>query len=338
MIPRVETTLASPKAPTLGMRWAMDLPSYHRPVLLKEVQDALAVHPKGRYLDATCGQGGHTQAILQGCLPGGHVLSLDLDPQAIADCAQRLEAFRPHFTLVQNSYTRMGEIAADQDFGPADGVLLDLGLSSQQLETSGRGFSFRRDEPLDMRFDPQGPITAADIVNTYQRDDLAKLLRDYGQEPRARAVARALVQERPLTTSAQLARLVSRVARPPRPGLHAATRTFQALRIAVNEELDNVRQGLEQAISLLATGGRLAVISYHSLEDRIAKETLRRESRDCICPPEVPICQCDHKATLKLITRRVVTPTAEERAQNPRSRSARLRVAERLPTRGTLTR
>ena len=143
----------------------MDLPSYHRPVLLKEVLAALAVHPKGRYVDATCGQGGHTQAILQGCLPGGHVLSLDLDPQAIGDCGRRLEAFRPYFTLVQGSYTRMGEIAADQAFCPADGVLLDLGLSSQQLEASGRGFSFLRDEPLDMPFDPPGPLPASHSAN-----------------------------------------------------------------------------------------------------------------------------------------------------------------------------
>ena len=308
----------------------MDFPVYHRPVLLGEALEALAVRPGGRYIDCTAGEGGHSQAVLQRCLPGGHLLAIDADPGAIAVARRRLQAYQPSLTLVQDSYAHLEEIAHSHNFGLADGILFDVGLSSLQLEASRRGFSFRRDEPLDMRYDPAGGVTAAHIVNTFSQEALARLIRAYGEERRARAIARAIVQGRPIATSNQLAEVVRRVAGPARGRIHPATRTFQALRIAVNGELENLETGLDQAIRLLKPGGRLVVISYHSLEDRLVKTTLQRESRGCICPPEVLECICGHVASIRVITRRVITPSAEERRQNPRSRSARMRVAEGL--------
>jgi 16S rRNA (cytosine1402-N4)-methyltransferase len=224
----------------------------------------------------------------------------------------------------------------------ADGVLLDLGISSRQVDATGFGFSFQHDEPLDMRFNPEADFPmAADIVNTWSESDLAAIIREYGEEPRARTIAAAIVRERPLHTTAQLARVVSGVlgrrrGRNPRGGgrrptrTHPATRTFQALRIAVNDELGNLSAGLEGAVELLAPGGRVAVISYHSLEDRLVKNFMAREAAQCICPPGLPVCVCGHRPRLSLVNRRVIRPGAAEVAANPRSRSARMRVAQRL--------
>jgi 16S rRNA (cytosine1402-N4)-methyltransferase len=224
----------------------------------------------------------------------------------------------------------------------ADGVLLDLGISSRQVDATGFGFSFQHDEPLDMRFNPEADFPmAADIVNTWSESDLAAIIREYGEEPRARTIAAAIVRERPLHTTAQLARVVSGVlgrrrGRNPRGGgrrptrTHPATRTFQALRIAVNDELGNLSAGLEGAVELLAPGGRVAVISYHSLEDRLVKAWMDREARQCVCPPELPVCACDHEPTVRFARRRVIRPSATETENNPRSRSARLRAVERI--------
>lgn len=330
MISTDERTLAPKKAIMEWARQPMDAVPFHQPVLLEEALEGLAVCSDGRYVDCTTGEGGHTEGILERCLPGGHVLALDADSAAVDAAQRRLNSYQPHLTLVHGSYAQLGDIIASHQFGSADGILFDLGLSSLQLEASGRGFSFRRNEPLDMRFDTGGGPTAADIVNSYHQEELARLLRTYGEEPRARSIARAIVQRRPFDTAAQLAEVVTRVAKPSRGGIHPATRTFQALRIAVNNELDNLQTGLEQAIPLLKPGGRLVVISYHSLEDRIVKGAFRRESKGCICPPEVPQCVCDHVAQLRIITRKVITPSANERVRNPRSRSARMRVAEHL--------
>jgi 16S rRNA (cytosine1402-N4)-methyltransferase len=200
-----------------------------------------------------------------------------------------------------------------------------------QLDAAERGFSFRLDGPLDMRFDPAQPLTAAELVNDLAEDELADLLRRYGEEPRARRVAQAIVAARPLQRTSELAETVARMSGRPRSGIHPATQTFQALRIAVNDELTALREGLEQALALLAPGGRLAVISFHSLEDRQVKEFFRRESRDCLCPPEQLVCTCGHRAVLRLITRKPLRPDEAEVSRNPRARSARLRVAERLP-------
>jgi 16S rRNA (cytosine1402-N4)-methyltransferase len=299
-------------------------------VLLHEVVQYLAVRRGGVYVDCTLGEGGHALAILRAAMPGGKLLGIDLDPIAREHALRRLAPYEGAFVLAGGNYSRIRELAVSLGYGAPDGILMDLGLSSLQLEASGRGFSFRRDEPLDMRFDPEAPLTAAQIVNTFSSEELAGLLFRYGEEPRARTIARAIVERRPLRTTADLAGLVVEVKGRTGGRIHPATRTFQALRIAVNSELENLRAGLQQAMGLLKPGGRIVVIAYHSLEDRIVKEAFALESRACICPPEVPVCTCGHVPSLRLITRRVVTPSAREVMENPRSRSARLRAAERL--------
>ncbi|MEC9280304.1 MAG: 16S rRNA (cytosine(1402)-N(4))-methyltransferase RsmH, partial [Chloroflexota bacterium] len=277
-------------------------------------------------------EGGHSSGLLQLSTPEGRVLGIDRDPRSFDRAADRLERFGDRFTPLQGSYTQMVAIANQHGFDRVDGVLMDLGLSSRQLDTPGYGFSFQTDEPLDMRFDPNGPLSADDVVNNYSEEDLANVIFEYGEEPRSRRIARAIVRNRPVNSTGQLAFLVASAMGPsPRQGrrVHPATRTFQALRIEVNDELTNVKAGLSAAIELLAPSGRLAVISYHSLEDRIVKTFLHRESAMCICPPGFPVCVCEHVPTVNLVNRRVIKPTREEVTGNPRSRSARMRVAER---------
>jgi len=305
----------------------------HVPVLLREVVDALAVRPGGRYVDCTLGAGGHAEAILAAASPDGELLGIDLDPEALAAARQRLAAYGERVTFVEGNFSQVADLCRERGFAPVQGVLFDLGLSSLQLEEESRGFSFQREGPLDMRFSPRQELTAADIVNTYTEEDLADLLWRYGEERRSRPIARRLCEERPFRTTTQLAKAVEQaVGRRARGVIHPATRTFQALRIAVNQELLHLETALLQAHGLLGFGSRLVVISYHSLEDRIVKNFLRRESQDCVCPPGVPVCVCGHRATLRLVTRGVVRPSAAEVAANPRARSARLRVAERLPS------
>ncbi len=305
----------------------------HRPVLLREVVEYLSPQSGGMYIDGTVGEGGHASAILQAAAPLGRLLGIDLDPRALESADRRLQGYGDLFVSAQGSYTRVAEIVNDLGFRSVDGILLDLGLSSLQLERSGRGFSFQREEPLDMRFDPEDSITAGAIVNRYPQEDLVRILFSYGEEPRARAIARAVAGARPLRSTRELADLVLRVYGGRRGRTHPATRTFQALRIAVNSELDNVRTGLEAAIGLLKPLGKLVIISYHSLEDRIVKETIAREARDCICPPRLPACVCGHTASLKIVSRKVIKPSREETRENPSSRSAHMRVAERLTNR-----
>jgi len=232
--------------------------------------------------------------------------------------------------LAHSSFTRLAEVADTHCFVPADGVLFDLGLSSFQLADPTRGFAFMADGPLDMRFDPtKGGPTAATLVNRLSPEEMAALLYRYGEEQHARRIAEAIVAARPLHTTKELTSVVEQVVGR-RGRIHPATRTFQALRIAINEEMDALEAALPQAVEVLAVGGRLAAISFHSLEDRVVKRFLRRESRDCVCPPELPICTCDHRATVRSITRKPIRPTVDEIAANPRARSARLRVAERV--------
>jgi 16S rRNA (cytosine1402-N4)-methyltransferase len=258
------------------------------------------------------------------------VLGIDLDPAALQVVQDRLVEFGDRVHLRHGSYTDMAVFADDLGWKTADGLLLDLGMSSMILDDANRGFSFRLDGPLDMRFDPTQPITAADLVNDLSEGELADLIARYGEEPRARRVARAIVEARPLHTTHELAELITRVVKGGRRKIHPATRTFQALRIAVNDELNALEVGLDQAIDLIAPGGRIAVISFHSLEDRLVKWTYRRESADCICPPDQIVCTCDHRARLQVITKRPVRPDKSELEANPRSRSAKLRVAERI--------
>ncbi len=302
----------------------------HLPVLYQRVLQYLRPHSGGRYVDGTVGAGGHAYGILEASRPHGLLLGLDLDPQALALAQAHLSPFGERFTLREASYTTLAEQIRSLGWPGVDGILLDLGLSSMQLDTPERGFSFREDAPLDMRFSPRALQTAADLVNTLPQEELADLLYRYGEERRSRRIARAIIAARPIRTTRQLAEIVVRAVPGGGARIHPATRTFQALRIAVNRELENIEAVLPQALTALNPGGRLVVISFHSLEDRIVKHFLRRESRDCICPPEQPICTCQHKAQIRLVTRKPVTASPEEVRANPRARSAKLRVAEKL--------
>ncbi len=302
----------------------------HTPVMLDEVVRALAVQPGGRHVDCTVGGGGHAEAILEAASPGGLLLGIDADPRALQAARSRLARFADAVLLVEGNFRDVEAICRSHGFAPVHAILFDLGLSSLQLLDEERGFSFQLEAPLDMRFGPHQTLTAADIVNTYDEQTLASLLWRYGQEPLSRRIARRIVQERPFQTTTQLAKTVEKAAGRRYHRLHPATRTFQSLRIAVNQELENLAAALEQSRDLLGYGGRLAVISFHSLEDSIVKDFLRQESRHCICPPDVPVCVCGHKPTLRLVTRGAVKPSPAEMAANPRCRSARLRAAERL--------
>jgi 16S rRNA (cytosine1402-N4)-methyltransferase len=307
----------------------MEVIAEHVPVLYKEVLAWLQPRPDGRYIDATLGGGGHASGILAASAPNGRLLGLDADPEAIAFASDILRPFGERVVLKAANARHLEAIARPLGFSQVDGVLLDLGLSSRQLADAERGFSFSQDGPLDMRLNSSQGQNAADLVNHLPETELADLLWHHGEERHSRRIARAIVAGRPLTTTGQLADLVVQtVGR--REKIHPATRTFQALRIAVNDELEALDQALPQARDLLRPGGRVAVIAFHSLEDRLVKRFYQRESRDCLCPPEVLVCVCEHQASLRVLTSKPVRPTADEIARNPRSRSARLRVAERL--------
>ncbi len=304
----------------------------HTPVMLPETLRALSVQAGGRYIDCTLGGGGHAAAILEHSSPGGQLLGIDADPGAIEAAQEKLKHYKDSALLVNDNFAHLQSICMKYDFFPVHGILFDLGLSSLQLNLNGRGFSFQHDAPLDMRLDPQQEVTAADIVNTTPETELARLLRVYGEETYSHRIAGCLVKERPITTTLQLAKVIEKAVGGRRGRIHPATKTFQALRIAVNHELEHLETALRQAIDLLGFEGRLVVISYHSLEDRIVKQLLQREARGCICPPEAPACVCGHTPRLRLINKKVITPSAEEIGLNPRSRSAKLRAAERIIT------
>ena len=305
----------------------------HEPVLLAEVLAQLDPREAGRYLDGTVGAGGHAAAILERSAPDGRVLGLDVDPAALAIARRQLARFGDRAVLVRANFALCDVVARERRFLPVDGVILDLGLSSIQLADEDRGFSFRSKGPLDMRADPDLLRTAADIVNRAGEHELRRILAEYGEETEAARVAGAIARrrvKRPFETADDLARFVAGVkTRRPR-GIEPATQVFQALRIAVNDELASLERGLAAAVAILRPGGRLAVISFHSLEDRVTKRFFARESRDCICPPHLPTCVCGHRAGLRVVARRPITPDAAEVARNPRARSARLRVAEKL--------
>jgi 16S rRNA (cytosine1402-N4)-methyltransferase len=308
----------------------MEAPSRHEPVMLRESIAALDVHPGGRYVDCTVGGGGHAEAILEAASPGGSLIGLDADPNALEIAGAKLNRFGPAVELVQSNFSEIDTVCRERDYAPVNGILMDLGLSSDQLASS-RGFSFRTDSPLDMRFSPDQETTASWWVNEASEEELADVIWRYGEERQSRRIARAIIERRPIETTLQLAKAVEQaVGRKPGSQSHPATKTFQALRIVVNQELASLAEALPRAHGLLGFGSRLVVISYHSLEDRIVKQFFQREFRDCICPPQQPVCTCDHKATLKPVTRGAITPSPEEVASNPRSRSAKLRAAERV--------
>jgi 16S rRNA (cytosine1402-N4)-methyltransferase len=302
----------------------------HVPVLYHEVVDALQPRPGHRYVDATLGAGGHAAGILSASAPDGRLLGLDADPEAISYARQVLEVYGDRVVFQVANFRQIGVVAHAVGFGEVDGILMDLGLSSRQLGQASRGFSFNLEGPLDMRIDRGRGRPASDLVNHLPEAELADLFWRFGEERYSRRIARAIVASRPVTTTGQLAEVVSRtVGR--REKIHPATRVFQALRIAVNDELEALGQALPQARDLLRPGGRIAVIAFHSLEDRLVKRFFLEEARDCICPPEAVICVCQHEATMSVLTRKPIRPTEDEVAINPPSRSARLRVAERLP-------
>ena len=303
-------------------------PTWHTPVLVDAVLEWLL--PAERIVDGTVGAGGHSQALLAG--GAGSVLGLDLDADALALARERLAPWGKRVTLQQCSYEHLRAAASSPGWRQVDGILLDLGVSSMQLERAERGFSLRRDGPLDMRFDPgSGMPGAARLVNEGSEGELADLFRRFGEERHSRRLARMIVRERPFGGTLELARAIERSApRPWRGRVHPATRVFQALRIAVNDELETLRRALPEALSLLRPGGRLVVISFHSLEDRIVKRWLQEEERDCECPPRLPVCACERRARLRRPLRRPVVADEAGRARNPRSRSAKLRVAEKL--------
>jgi 16S rRNA (cytosine1402-N4)-methyltransferase len=305
----------------------------HTPVLVSEVIEGLEIRPGGRYIDVTLGTGGHARAMLDASSPDGTLLGIDKDPAAIEVSRGVLTEYGNRATLVLDSFAQLAHIARTNGFVPADAVLLDLGLSSLQLASSERGFSFQSEGPLDMRMDPSSEITAERLVNELREEELSEIVARYGEEPRARAIAREIVRQRPVSTTTELARIVTRAAGR-RGRIHPATRTFQALRIAVNRELDELSEVLPQTLDVLARGGKLAVITFHSLEDRIVKRFMIRESHDCICPPESPVCRCEHQKALEIVTKKPLRPSAAEISRNPRARSAKLRIATRVLSRG----
>lgn len=302
----------------------------HLPVLYQQVLQALQPFSPGRFIDGTVGAGGHSWGILNASGPEGKVLGCDLDPLALAIAREKLSPFGSRAILVQSSYTELVVEMRRLGWEQVNGIVIDLGVSSMQIDTAARGFSFLAEGPLDMRFSPSQQVSADDLINHLPEAELATILWKYGEEQQSRRIARAICAARPLHTTLELAEVI-RKASVGKPGrIHPATRTFQALRIAVNEELQAIEKVLPRAVEALAPGGRFAVISFHSLEDRLVKQFFRRESKDCICPPEQPVCTCGHKASIREMSRKPIEADEEEIKQNPRSRSARLRVVEKL--------
>lgn len=302
----------------------------HLPVLYHEVLYALNPTSGGRYIDGTLGAGGHSRGILEKSSPDGLLLGMDLDPAALEIASSRLRDYSTRASLIQASYTEMKTRAQVRGWTKVNGILLDLGVSSIQLDNPDKGFSFRSDSPLDMRFNPQSGRTAADLVNHLTESELLHILWDFGEEQNAKRIVHSIIGARPVTTTMQLASIIEKTVGKSRKGIHPATRTFQALRIAVNHELENVSAVLPDAISLLEQGGRLAVITFHSLEDRIIKHYFQQESRNCVCPSELPVCQCGHHASIRMLKPHFIQPGEEEIRTNPRARSAKLRVVEKI--------
>lgn len=305
----------------------------HLPVLFDEVIESLVIKENGSYLDGTVGGGGHSSGIAQ-ALTTGRLICMDQDPAALAAAKENLTPYADRTSFVSANFARLGEVARQLAPEGLDGILLDLGVSSHQIDRPERGFSYMQDGPLDMRMDPWAEKSAYDLVNDASQKELAQIIKDYGEESWADRVAALIVERRalaPITSTYELVDVIERAipkgAR--QKGSHVAKRSFQALRIAINDELGVLEKAIDAGVAVLKPGGRLAIISFHSLEDRIVKERFRWWAKDCICPPALPICQCDKRAELKIITRKPILPSKEEQARNPRAASARLRVAEK---------
>lgn len=303
----------------------------HITVLYQEIIQAIEPKNGGRYVDATLGAGGHAWGILESSKPGGKLLGLDVDQQALDIAREHLEEFQDRVILRHASYTTLDEQLTQLNWDAVDGIVIDLGVSSMQLDNQERGFSFQTDAPLDMRFDAEQPLTAAHIINNMSESELSELIWRYGDEIKHKQIAHAIQKAKPLETTSQLSEVIKRALKgKSKQRIHPATRTFQAIRIAVNQELSGLEKFLPLAVAALVPGGRLAIISFHSLEDRIVKHFFRKESRDCICPPHQPICTCQHRATIQILTRRPLLPTQKEVLNNSRARSARLRIAQKI--------
>ena len=306
----------------------------HTSVLLEEVLDHLAIRPEGIYVDGTLGGGGHSYHILERLTEGGRLIGIDQDTDAIAAAGERLSAFGDAVTIVHDNYEHIGEVLHDLGIEKVDGILLDLGVSSYQLDNPERGFTYRTDAPLDMRMDQSSALNAKEIVNTYPEEELTRILREYGEERCAARIASNIVKARskkPLETTGELSAIVraSIPAKMREKGGNPDKRTFQAIRIACNRELDVLRDSLDTMIDLLTPGGRLCVITFHSLEDRIVKNAFKRNENPCTCPPEFPVCVCGKKSKGRVVTRKAIAPSAHELEVNRRSASAKLRVFER---------
>lgn len=306
----------------------------HRSVLLDECMEGLDIKPDGIYIDGTAGGGGHSSQIAKR-LSSGRLIAIDQDEAAIAAASERLEPWKQNVTVVRSNFYEVKEVCERLGVEAIDGLLLDLGVSSYQLDTPERGFSYMADAPLDMRMDKRGALTAYDVVNGYPEEKIKKILYEYGEERFSAAIAAAIIRERqkkPIETTLELSNII-KYAIPPfarEGGHHPSKRSFQAIRIEVNGELDVIEPAIRDAASLLRRGGRIAVITFHSLEDRIVKQTFASLAQGCTCPKSFPVCVCNNKPTVKIITRKPILPSAEELEENPRSRSAKLRVAEKL--------
>ena len=310
------------------------MPAYHESVMKNEVLHYLNVHMEGVIVDGTLGDGGHTEFILKNTAPKIRVFAIDRDRSAIERAKKRLSPFRDRVTLTHGNLGDLKSLAAQHGITRIVGLLMDLGVSSPQLDTPERGFSIQHDGPLDMRMNPSQKTSAADLLKELSDAELAASIKNFGEERYSKRIVRAIRKEqaeRPITTTGQLSRIVARVVTSPRhTRIHPATRTFQALRIAVNDELEQLKLALQGVIGLLNSTARLVVISFHSLEDRIVKTFFRDEQKGCSCPPKIPMCICGRTQTLKILTRKPIVPSEEEVARNPRSISAKLRVAERI--------
>ena len=302
----------------------------HIPVMVPEILKYLEVSSGGRYIDCTLGEGGHSKSLLEASNPGGEVLGIDADHEAIEVSKNRLEEYGERFIYDNSNFKNIKKIAMKSKFVPCHGILFDLGVSSLQLDKESRGFSFRRKAPLDMRFSINQTLTAQDVLNTFSESEISDILYQYGEERQSRKIAKLIIENRPLSNADELSDLIKKNIRQTNYKINPSTKTFQALRIYINEELNSLSQALEQSLEILGVGGRMAVISYHSLEDRIVKNFFKKESKYCICPPNIPECDCGHFPKLKIITKKPVSPSQSEIEANKRSRSAKLRVVERI--------
>tara|TARA_X000001036_G_scaffold87361_1_gene79441 strand:- start:15176 stop:16072 length:897 start_codon:yes stop_codon:yes gene_type:complete len=298
--------------------------------MVPEILKGLNVSPGGRYIDCTLGEGGHTKSILEASNPGGEVLGIDADHEAIEVSKTRLEKYDDRFIFSNNNFNEIRKIAMKSNFIPCHGILFDLGVSSLQLDKESRGFSFRRKAPLDMRFSVNQTLTAEEVINTFSESEIADILYNFGEERRSRKIANIIVQNRPIKDADELSNLIKTNLKRTNFKINPSTKTFQALRIYINEELNSLSKALEQSLEVVGVGGRIAVISYHSLEDRIVKNFFRNESKYCICLPNITECDCGHIPKIKIINKKPIIPSQNEIDSNKRSRSAKLRVVERI--------